>query len=210
LIMLGAARDTRSLVVMPYAERLNALAEWFAACWNESLVKAVGRDDQPIAVRPTAVCARGGADGYAHVQSYLAGPDDKVTLFFRVEDHGQAIDIPAAYQDIEAVGCLGGAALGTVLNGQQQILELALGRHGRASATVVLPAVNPFTVGQLVYMLEYTAVAAALLAGVEPFGRPASADLRQYTYGLLGRPGFEARRAELEAWVAGKDPRLVL
>jgi len=210
LIMLGVARDVRSLVVMPYAERLNALAEWFAACWNESVVKAVSRDDQPIAVRPTAVRARGSSDRYAQLQSYLEGRGDKVTLFFRVEDHGEAIAIPAAYQDLETVGCLGGAALGTLLNGQQQILELALGRHGRASATVVLPVVNSFTVGQLVYMLEWTAVAAALLAGVEPFGHPASDDLRQYTYGLLGRPGFEARRAELEAWLAGKDSRLVL
>jgi len=210
LVTLAASRGKRILVAMPYADRLAALADWFCECWNESLAKAVDREGRPVEIGQTAVRARGSADQHSHLQCYLEGPRDKVVLFLRVEDHGEALDIPAAYQDIEEVGCLGGNALGALLNGEQQATELALARRGRPSAAIVLPAVNAFTVGQLVYLLEWATAAGALLTRVEPFGQPAIDDVKQYTFGLLGRPGFEARRAEIEAWVAGKDPRFVL
>lgn len=210
LLALATVAGKRAVVVMPYADRLEALADWFCECWNASLGKAGGGDGQAVAEGPTAVRARGSADQHSHLQRYLDGPADATVLFLRVEDHGEAVDIPAGYQDLEEVGCLGGNALGTLLNGQQRVTELALGRRGRPSATVVLPALNAFTIGQVVYVLEWSAVAAAVLAGVEPFGQPAVDDLKQFTYGLLGRPGFEARRAEVEAWVAAKDPAFVL
>lgn len=210
LLALATAHGKRAVVVMPYADRLEALADWFCECWNASLGKGVGRDGRAVTGGPTAVRARGSADQHSHLQRYLDGPSDAIVLFLRVEDHGEAVDIPAAYQDLEEVGCLGGNALGTLLNGQQRVTELALGRRGRPSATVVLPALNAFTIGQAVYVLQWSAVAAALLAGVEPFGQPAVDDLKQFTYGLLGRPGFEARRAEVEAWVEAKDPTFLL
>jgi glucose-6-phosphate isomerase len=70
--------------------------------------------------------------------------------------------------------------------------------------------VNAFTVGQLVYLLEMATVATGWLAGVDPFGQPAIEEAKEFTFGLMGRPGFEARRAEIEGWVAGKDPRFIL
>jgi len=53
-------------------------------------------------------------------------------------------------------------------------------------------------------------VATGWLAGVDPFGQPAIEEAKEFTFGLMGRPGFEARRAEIEGWVAGKDPRFIL
>jgi hypothetical protein len=35
-------------------------------------------------------------------------------------------------------------------------------------------------------------------------------DGKRFAYGLMGRPGFEANRAEVEDWVARKDTRFVL
>ena len=63
---------------------------------------------------------------------------------------------------------------------------------------------------QLVYLLEMATVATGWLAGVDPFGQPAIEEAKEFTFGLMGRPGFEARRAEIEGWVAGKDPRFIL
>ena len=198
------------VVLMSYAERLAAAGDWFCQLWGESLGKAVDRDGRVVEHGQTAVRARGSADQHSHLQLYLEGPRDKVVLFLRVDDHGEPLDIPAAYQDIEEVGCLGGNSLGSLLNGSQHATELALARRGRPSATLTLPAVNAFTVGQLVYLLEMATVATGWLAGVDPFGQPAIEEAKEFTFGLMGRPGFEARRAEIEGWVAGKDPRFIL
>jgi glucose-6-phosphate isomerase len=207
---LARARGKRIVVLMSYAERLAAVGDWFCQLWGESLGKAVDRDGHMVEHGQTAVRARGSADQHSHLQLYLEGPRDKVVLFLRVEDHGEPLDIPAGYQDIEDVGCLGGNSLGALLNGSQHATELALARRGRPSATLTLPAVNPFTVGQLVYLLEMATVATGWLAGVDPFGQPAIEQTKELTFGLMGRPGFEARRAEIDAWVAGKDPRFIL
>jgi len=53
-------------------------------------------------------------------------------------------------------------------------------------------------------------VAAGALLDVDPFGQPGVEESKHLAYGLMGRPGFEARRAEIEAWVARKNPRYII
>ena len=88
--------------------------------------------------------------------------------------------------------------------------EFALAQRGRPSATIDVPAMNPFTVGQLVYLLEMATIASGWLAGIDPFGQPAIERTKELTFGLMGRPGFEAHGAEIEAWLARKDPARIL
>lgn len=210
LWLLATRREKRIVVLMSYAERLAAAGDWFCQLWGESLGKSLDAEGHPVTLASTPVRARGSADQHSQMQLYVEGPRDKVVLFLRVEDHGETLDIPAAYQDIEEVGCLGGNALGAMLNGEQRATEAALARRGRPSATLVLPEVNAFTIGQLLALLEWTTVATALLAGIDPFGAPAIEEGKQYTFGLMGRPGFEDRRAEVERQVATRDPRWIL
>ena len=70
---------------------------------------------------------------------------------------------------------------------------------------------NAFTVGQLVYLLEMATVATGWLAGIDPFGQPAIEEAKELTFGLMGRPGFEAAaRARSRPGWRGKDPRFIL
>ncbi len=207
---LAAHRNARIVVVMPYSDRLAALAEWFAQLWVGSLGKAVDRTGRRVESGQTAISARGSADQHSHLQLYLEGPRDKVLLFVRVEDHGDTLTVPAAYQDLDDVACLGGLSLGMVLNAEQTATEFALASHGRPSLTIALPAVTPFIVGQLVYLFELATVAAGYLADVDPFGQPGVEEGKALIYALLGRPGLEGQRNTADAWVARKDPRLVL
>ena len=48
------------------------------------------------------------------------------------------------------------------------------------------------------------------LAGIDPFGQPGVEEGKRLAWGLMGRPGFEASRAEVEAWLARKDARFVI
>jgi glucose-6-phosphate isomerase len=207
---LAAHRNARIIVLMSYSDRLAPLAEWFSQLWAGSLGKAVDRTGRRVEWGQTAISARGSADQHSHLQLYLEGPRDKVVLFLRVEDHGDTLTVPAAYQDIDDVGCLGGLSLGAVLNAEQTATEFALASHGRPSVTIGLPAVTPFTIGQLVYLVELATVAAGFLADVDPFGQPGVDEGKALTYALLGRPGLEAQRAAVDAWVARKDARLIV
>jgi len=191
------------LLVMPFSERLGPLASWFCRLWTETLATVPGEPGTPVV-------AAASADRHAHARVLADGRRDATVLFVRVEDHGEALDIPAAYQDIEGVGCIGGNSLGTLLNAEQRATELALAREGGLSATLTLPALNPFTVGQVVLLLQMATVVYGILAGADAVA-PVFHDQRErLLQALLGREGSEAQRAELDAWVAAKDPRFVV
>ena len=210
LFLLASAHAKPIVVFMAYCERLAATADWFCQLWAESLGKAQDLAGRTVEWGQTPVRALGAADQHSQLQLYVAGPRDKVVLFARVEDHGVVVDLPTTYQDLEGVGYLGGHSLGELLNAEHQATELALAKCGRPSATFVLPAVNAFTLGQLLYLLETATVAVGALAGIDPFGQPGVEEGKRLAYGLMGRPGFEASRAEVEAWLARKDARFIL
>jgi glucose-6-phosphate isomerase len=210
-LFLLATRHAKPIaVMMAYCERLVSTADWFCQLWAESLGKAIALDGRTVEWGQTPVRALGPVDQHSQLQLWLEGPRDKVVVFLRVEDHGATVDLPATYQDLESVAYLGGHSLAELLNAEQRATELALAKRGRPSLTVTLPAVNAFTLGQLLYLLEMATVATGALANVDPFGQPAVEEGKRLAYGLMGRAGFEAQREEVEAWVARKDARYVL
>ena len=210
LWLLGARRQKSIVVSMPYSERLVATVDWFCQLWAESLGKATDLQGRPVEWAQTPVRAVGTADQHSQLQLWVEGPRDKVVLFLRVEDHGTTADVPAAYTDLESVGYLGGRELGELLNAEQRATELALGKRGRPSLTLGLPAVNAFTLGQVLYLMEWATIAAAELIGVDAFGQPGVEEGKRLAYGLMGRAGFEARREEVEEWLARKNPQFIV
>jgi len=75
---------------------------------------------------------------------------------------------------------------------------------------VILPSINPFTMGQVVYLLEQATVAAGVLAGIDPGEEHGLEEARQIAHGLIGRPRFAGWKEEADAWLGRKDPRFVL
>jgi glucose-6-phosphate isomerase len=210
LFLLATRHAKPILVMMAYCERLASTADWFCQLWAESLGKAVALDGRTVEWGQTPIRALGPVDQHSQLQLWLEGPRDKVLVFLRVEDHGATVDLPATYQDLESVAYLGGHSLAELLNAEQRATELALAKRGRPSITVTLPAVNAFTLGQVLYLLEMATVATGALANVDPFGQPGVEEGKRLAYGLMGRGGFEARREEVEAWLARKDARYIL
>jgi len=210
LWQLATSHRKSIVVLMAYCERLAATADWFCQLWAESLGKALDLDGRTVEWGQTPVGALGPSDQHSQLQLYLEGPRDKSVVFLRLEDHGTNVDVPATYQDLSAVGYLGGHSLGELLNAEQRATELALAKRGRPSATLTLPVLNAFTLGQVFYLCEMATVAVGALAGIDPFGQPGVEEGKRLTFGLMGRPGFEASRAEVEAWLARKDARFVI
>ncbi len=210
-LWLLATRHRKPIVVMmAYCDRLVAAADWFCQLWAESLGKAVDLGGRTVEWGQTPIRALGSVDQHSQLQLWVEGPRDKIVVFLRVEDHGATVDLPATYQDLESLAYLGGHSLGELLNAEQRATELSLAKRGRPSATISLPALSAFTLGQLLYLLETATVAAGALADVDVFGQPGVEEGKRLTYGLMGRPGFEAGKDEVDAWMARKDARFVV
>jgi glucose-6-phosphate isomerase len=65
--------------------------------------------------------------------------------------------------------------------------------------TIILPEVNAFTIGQLLYMLEVETAFIAELLNINAFDQPGVEEGKIAAYALMGRPGYERKKAELES-----------
>jgi len=208
--LLDVLHGVPTAVMMPYADRLVPLADWWCQLWAESLGKRVERDGGRLSIGQTPVRAVGAADQHSQMQLYLDGPADKLVTFLRVADPGVAVEIPRSYPDIEDVAYLGGHELGELLGMEQRAMELALNKRGRPTITIEVPDLTPHALGQLVYLLEVETALTAALFGVDPYNQPAVEEGKRLTSGLAGRPGFAAERDEIERWLAAKLPERVV
>lgn len=197
-------------VMMPYADSLRYMADWYAQLWAESLGKQYALDGKTeVFTGQTPVKALGVTDQHSQVQLYTEGPFDKVVTFLAVEKFRCDVTIPHGHEDIPAVGFLGGHTMAELLEAEMNATEYALYKAKRLSCKVTLPEVNAFTIGELLYFFEMQVSFVGALLGIDTFNQPGVEEGKVATYALLGRPGFEEKKAELDARPA-KDPAFIL
>ncbi len=205
--MLQWLADTRHgahvHALMPYADGLREIASWFVQLWAESLGKI---KSDGTSVGPTPLPALGATDQHAQVQLFMEGPADKTVAFIAVSGREEMGTIPSRHSDRPELAYLGGKSLGRLLDIERQATAGALAARGRFNFTIVVPAVDPRTVGALLYLFELATAYAGELYEVNAFDQPGVELGKQFAYAMLGRPGSEAARHEWES-LPRPDPR---
>ncbi|MBV9788454.1 MAG: glucose-6-phosphate isomerase [Chloroflexi bacterium] len=198
------------VVMMPYAQRLKDVADWFAQLWAESLGKKLSRTGETVNVGPTPVKALGATDQHSQVQLYVEGPFNKLINFIRVEQFAEQGALPAGYADMDAFAYLTGHSFAELINAEQEATAIALTEAGKPSMTHIVPEINAFTVGQLLYLLEVQTAIAGELFGIDAFDQPGVEAGKIATYALLGRSGYEQQRQQIEQALGQNNPRAVV
>ncbi|HEY0735721.1 MAG TPA: glucose-6-phosphate isomerase [Herpetosiphonaceae bacterium] len=198
------------VVMMPYAQRLKDVADWFAQLWAESLGKKLSRTGETVNVGPTPVKALGATDQHSQVQLYVEGPFNKLINFIRVEQFAEQGSLPAGYADMDAFGYLTGHSFAELINAEQEATAIALTEAGKPSMTHIVPEINAFTVGQLLYLLEVQTAVAGELFGIDAFDQPGVEAGKIATYALLGRTGYEQQRQQIEQARGQNNARAVV
>ena len=186
-------------VMMPYADSLRYISDWYAQLWAESLGKKVDRDGAVVHAGQTPVKALGVTDQHSQVQLYTEGPFDKVITFIGVGQYRSVMPIPVEYADIPDVSFLSGHTQNELIAAEQKATAYAVMRSGHLSNTITLPCVNAFYVGQLLYMFEVATAFAGELLHIDAFDQPGVEEGKRATYALLGKPGYAEKLAELSA-----------
>jgi glucose-6-phosphate isomerase len=75
---------------------------------------------------------------------------------------------------------------------------LAHNDGGVPNLVVNVPAMDAYWFGALVYFFEKACGISGYLLGVNPFDQPGVEEYKKNMFALLGKPGNEARKAELE------------
>ena len=69
---------------------------------------------------------------------------------------------------------------------------------GVPNFVVELPDMSEFTFGYLVYFFEKAVAISGYMQGLNPFDQPGVEAYKKNMFALLGKPGFEDLKAELE------------
>jgi len=184
-------------VLMPYADSLVVLADWYKQLWAESLGKRHDRAGRLIEMGQTPVTSLGATDQHSQVQLYVEGPHDKVMTFFEVEKWRKSVRIPKLHGDLASLGYLGGRSLAELIRAEKLGTEAALADAGRPTFTWKLPKVSEHVLGQLIYLFAFQTAVSGELYGIDAFDQPGVEGGKNATYALMGRKGYEKEAARL-------------
>lgn len=199
LEVLSMKRGKNISVMMPYADSLKYIADWYCQLWGESLGKRVNKLGAKVYAGQTPVKALGVTDQHSQVQLYREGPFDKVITIIGVEKFRSEVVISDGYADIPDVSFLCGHTLNELINTEREATEYALTAAGRPNYTIMLPEVNAFTIGELLFMFEMETAFAGEMLGINTYDQPGVEGGKNATYALFGRKGYEKTKAEMEA-----------
>ncbi len=184
-------------VMMPYADTLKYMADWFAQLWAESLGKKYDLDGKVVHTGQTPVKALGVTDQHSQVQLYTEGPDDKNLVFLALDTFSSEFEISKGFEEYANINFLCGHSLSELIDSERKATEYAVTKAGKPNMTIYLPRANEYFFGQLVYLLEMqTAIAGELLC-IDAFDQPGVEAGKNATYALMGREGYEDLCKEL-------------
>ncbi len=197
-------------VMMPYCDVLVQVAYWFRQLWAESLGKAQTTSGKVVNVGQTPIVALGVTDQHSQLQLYAEGPFNKLITFLLVENPAEVMPIPSLAGQQEELSYLGGHSLGELMKAEARATQFALVQAGRSNMSITLPEINPFTIGQLLFLLQVQTVFAGGLYDVNPMDQPGVEASKQYAYGMMGRSGFEGQGREIKEWQNRKRRYIII
>ena len=188
-ILYRKGKTTEILVgYEPYNAMLN---EWWKQLYGES----EGKDQRGIF--PASVIFS--TDLHSLGQYVQDGMRNLFETVISVENNPVSFAIPNDPDNIDGLNFLSGMDLNQVKKTAMQATLLAHVDGGVPNLLIDLSDRTERTLGQLIYFFEVACAISGYLLGVNPFDQPGVEAYKKNMFALLGKPGYEDMKAELEA-----------
>ncbi|TDM41882.1 glucose-6-phosphate isomerase [Macrococcoides goetzii] len=178
-------------MLINYEPSLQYFNEW----WKQLFGESEGKDFKGI--YPSS--ANFSTDLHSLGQYVQEGRRDIFETVVKVQNPRADITIEADDNDLDGLNFLAGKTLDFVNTKAFQGTILAHSDGGVPNLVVEVPQLDAFTFGYMVYFFELSVAMSGYLLGVNPFNQPGVEAYKQNMFALLGKPGFEDKKAELEA-----------
>ena len=178
-------------ILVNYEPALTMMGEWFKQLYAES----EGKDHKGIF--PTA--ANFSTDLHSIGQFIQDGTRNLFETVLWVNNSRSEAVIEEAAEDIDGLNYLAGKTVQFVNSKAYQGTLMAHMDGGTPNIIIEIDAADAYHFGYLVYFFEKACGLSGYLLGVNPFDQPGVEAYKKNMFALLGKPGFEERRKELEA-----------
>jgi len=184
-------------ILMPFSQTLKSTADWYVQLLAESL----GKNNQGR----TPISASGTNDLHSIQQNNVEGENNKVVTFIRVEKFKTELKIPAKHD------FLSGKSFSELMRLAQEACAWALVSRSRPNCTIIMPEVNAYNWGALLFFLELATAFEGELLNVNAFDQPGVEGYKNYMYYKLGKPGIpQAITEEIKNKPLIKNPEYIL
>ena len=158
----GEGKGTRSMVVLPYKDRLILFPRYLQQLVMESLGKRLDMNGSIVQQGLTVYGNKGSTDQHAFVQQLREGPDDFFVTFVAVLEgrKGEPIEVEPG---IRSEDYLLGFLLGT---------RNALSQAGRKSLTITIDRLDAYHMGALIALYERAVGLYAAYIGINAYHQP--------------------------------------
>ena len=178
-------------ILVNYEPALTMMGEWFKQLFAES----EGKDQKGIF--PTA--ANFSTDLHSIGQFIQDGTRNLFETVIWVKEPRTEAFIEEAAEDIDGLNYLAGKSVQFVNSKAYQGTLMAHMDGGTPNIVIEIDQADAWHFGYLCYFFEKACGISGYLLGVNPFDQPGVEAYKKNMFALLGKPGYEARKAELEA-----------
>lgn len=178
-------------ILVNYEPALLMFGEWFKQLFNES----EGKDLKGI----FATAANFSTDLHSIGQYIQDGTRNVFETVVWVNKPRSEQVLQKADEDIDGLNYLAGKTMQFVNSKAYAGTLLAHCDGGTPNILLEIDEADAYHFGYLVYFFEKACGLSGYLLGVNPFDQPGVEAYKKNMFALLGKPGFEERRKELEA-----------
>ncbi|CAM2983762.1 glucose-6-phosphate isomerase [Paenibacillus sediminis] len=177
-------------ILVNYEPSLHFVSEWWKQLYGES----EGKDHKGI--YPASVDFS--TDLHSMGQFIQEGTRNLFETVIQVEEVPEHITIEKDPEDLDGLNFLAGKTMDFVNKKAFQGTMLAHTDGQVPNLIVTIPDMSAYSFGYLVYFFEKACGISGYLLGVNPFDQPGVEAYKKNMFALLGKPGYEKEKAELE------------
>lgn len=177
-------------LLVNYEPKLHYFSEWWKQLYGES----EGKDNKGIF--PASVDFS--TDLHSMGQYIQEGKRILFETVLNVVDVDRHIEIEAVENDLDGLNYLAGKNVDFVNKKAFQGTLLAHTDGQVPNLILNVPKLDEYNFGYMVYFFEKSCAMSGYLSGVNPFDQPGVEAYKKNMFALLGKPGFEKEKEELE------------
>ncbi len=181
-------------MLVNYEPELQYFIEWWKQLYGES----EGKDGKGI----FPAGASFSTDLHSMGQYIQDGRRELFETVLYVEQPKRDLVIDKDPENVDGLNFLAGKGMDFVNKKAFEGTYLAHNDGGVPNLIVELKELDEYTFGQIVYFFEKACAISGYMLGVNPFNQPGVESYKKNMFALLGKPGYEDQKAELERRLA--------
>lgn len=170
-------------VMVGFNPKLHFIAEWWKQLYGESEGKD-GKGIFPAAVDFTT-------DLHSLGQYIQEGQRILFETIISVKEPVKKLTVPKENDDADQLNYLAGKRLSEINHNAETGTTLAHNDGNVPIMTLLIPVLNEYYVGQLMYFFEIACAISGYILDVNPFDQPGVEEYKKNMFALLNKPGYE-------------------